>query len=147
VKIEARATVQDLKRVEGDILAAARQILGQLAALALAHAKATDTFKDRSGKLRSSIQRGQKSTWAHFVSAGSGGAKYALWIEAGSKPHPIVARRANFLRYEQGGVVKFRKRVFHPGTKPARFMQSARNASEALAEQYLESGINAAIRR
>lgn len=146
MKVDASATVRDLARVQVDILAATRQVLGQLAALAYAHARATDKFNDRTGRLRGSIQRGQRSQWAFFVSAGQG-AKYAQWIEAGSKPHEIKARRARFLRYEQGGEVKFRKRVFHPGTKPARFMQGARDVSAALAGQYIESGVNAAIQR
>lgn len=146
-RVQSEAALNDLSRVQADVLASVRQVLGQLAALAVLHAKQTTTFKDRTGRLRNSIQRGQRTTWAHFVKAGGPGARYALFVEAGTKPHEIKARRAKFLRFEQNGQVVFRKRVWHPGTKPARFMQSARDASEERAEQYIESGLNAAINR
>lgn len=146
-RVESDAALKDLARVQADMLASVRQVLGQLAALAVAHAKSTTAFKDRSGSLRNSITRGEKSTWALFVKAGGKDAPYAQFIEAGSRAHEIKARRANFLRFEQGGQVVFRKRVFHPGTKPGRFMQSARDAAEGVATQFLEAGINAAINR
>lgn len=145
--VESEAALKDLARVQADMLASVRQVLGQLAALAVAHAKSTTTFKDRTGSLRNSITRQEKGTWAQFVKAGGKDAPYAQWIEAGSRAHEIKARRAKFLRFEQNGQVVFRKRVFHPGTKPARFMQSARDAAESVATQYLETGINAAINR
>lgn len=146
-RVQSEAALKDLGRVQADVLAAVRQVLGQLAALAAAHARATTTFKDKSGSLRNSIKRGEKSTWAQFVKAGGKDAPYAQWIEAGSRAHEIRARRANFLRFEQNGQAVFRKRVFHPGTKPTRFMQSARDAAEGVASQYLEAGLNAAINR
>ena len=49
------------------------------------------------------------------------------FIQKGTKPHPIVARRARFLRFywpKVGRVVYF-KRVNHPGTKPNRFYNRA----------------------
>lgn len=146
-RVESDAALKDLARVQADMLASVRQVLGQLAALAVAHARSTTTFKDRTGKLRGSITRGQKGTWALFVKAGGKDAPYARFIEAGSKAHEIKARRANFLRFEQGGDVVFRKRVWHPGTKAARFMQSARDAAEAGASERIESVVNAAITR
>lgn len=146
-RVESDAALNDLARVQADMLASVRQVLGQLAALAAAHARSTTTFKDRTGNLRNSITRGEKSTWALFVKAGGQGARYAIFIEAGSRPHEIKARRARFLRFEQDGQIVFRKRVFHPGTKPARFMESARNAADELAGQYIEAGLNAAINR
>lgn len=146
-KVESDAALKDLARVQADMLASVRQVLGQLAALAAAQARATSTFKDRTGALRKSIVRGEKSIWALFVKAGGKDAPYAQWIEAGSRAHEIKARRARFLRFEQNGQVVFRKRVFHPGTKPARFMESARDAAEGVANQYLEAGLNAAINR
>lgn len=146
-KVQSEQTVRDLDKVKTDAVAAVRQVLGQLAALAAAHARATTAFTDRSGNLRGSIERGQKSTWAHFVKVGGRKARYAHYIESGSEPHEIKARRAKFLRFEQGGRVVFKKRVYHPGTKPARFMESARNVAEAVAAQHFESSLNAVISR
>lgn len=146
-RVESEAALKDLARVQVDVLASVRQVLGQLAAIAALEARNTTTFKDRTGSLRNSIQRGQKSTWAQFVKVGGNAAPYAIFIESGSKPHEIKARRAKFLRFEQDGQIIFRKRVFHPGTKPARFMQSARDVAESLATQTIESALNSAISR
>jgi len=146
VKVDSAATRADLAKLQVEILSATRQILGQLAAFAQQHAKATTAFKDRSGRLRASIRRGQKGPWALFVAAGGRQARYAQYIESGSKPHEIKARRAKLLRFEQNGTVVFRKRVYHPGTKPARFMSSARDAAEAAATQFVESGLSAAMK-
>jgi hypothetical protein len=44
-------------------------------------------------------------------------APYSAVLELGSRRHPIVARRARFLRFEIDGVVYFRRRVNHPGTR------------------------------
>lgn len=49
------------------------------------------------------------------------------WIQQGTRPHPIVARRVKFLRFywpKVGRVVYFRS-VNHPGTKPNPFMAVA----------------------
>jgi hypothetical protein len=146
-RVQSTEALKDLERVQADMLASVRQVLGQLAALAVAHARATAVFKDRTGNLRNSIKREAKGSWAQFVKAGGKDAPYAQWIEAGSRAHEIKARRVNFLRFEQNGQVVFRKRVFHPGTKPGRFMQSARDSAESVATQYLEAGLNAAINR
>lgn len=146
-RVESEAALKDLGRVQADMLASVRQVLGQLAALAAAHARSTTAFKDKTGALRNSITRGDRSTWAVFVKAGGKDAPYAQFIEAGSRAHEIKARRARFLRFEQAGEVVFRKRVFHPGTRPARFMQSARDAAESLVPQYIEAGLSSAINR
>lgn len=52
------------------------------------------------------------------VSYGGPKAPYAPHVEYGTRAHEIVARGGGFLRFESGGVVFYRKRVWHPGTKP-----------------------------
>ncbi len=47
------------------------------------------------------------------------------WIIEGTKPHPIVAKRAKALHFFIGGAEFFRLSVQHPGTKPNRFMGRA----------------------
>lgn len=49
------------------------------------------------------------------------------YITEGTKPHPIVARRAKFLRFfwPKVGRVVFFKSVNHPGTRPNRFYNRA----------------------
>lgn len=146
MRVDVFDTVNDLERTRVEILFAASQALRKLATYAANEAKATSAFKDRTGKLRGSIRSGETSPRAFFVKAGGRPAPYAQWIEAGSRPHEIKARRRKFLRFEQNGQIVFRKRVFHPGTKPARFMESARNSAEAMALSYVEPEINAVLR-
>lgn len=147
MRIESSATARDIGALEADILAAARQVLGQVAAFAAAHERATAAFKDRTGALRASIVRGQKGPWAQFVSVGGKAARYAIWIEAGSDPHEIRAKRRKALRFIQNGQVRFAKRVFHPGTKATRFVQTARDAAELEATRLITKGLNDVIRR
>lgn len=146
-KVTTANTVKALDRLYAGFVEAAQEALTQIAEAAAKEARATTAFKDRKGDLRKSIQRGAKGPWAQFVKAGGPQAPYALFIESGSKAHKIAARRADFLRFEQGGRVVFRKQVRHPGTKPTRFMQSARDSAEEAASRIAESSIAVALSR
>lgn len=54
---------------------------------------------------------------------------YAMAIHDGSKPHPIVAKRAPYLVFFWAKVGHWMriKTVNHPGTKPRPFLQTSRN--------------------
>lgn len=144
IRIDKAAFVDWLRKSTDDAKAAARQILGQAAAVALAHAKATHKFKDRTGELRGSIIRGQRSTWVHFIKAT---AKHAKFVEGGTKPHEIVARRRQSLRFVMHGEVVFRKRVHHPGTKATHFMDDAATEGARYLDWNLEPAIAKAFAR
>lgn len=144
VRFDVAAFLADLKRIESDIAAGARQALGQAAALTAEAARSTTTFKDRTGKLRASITRGQKSTWHHFVKAST---PYARFVEEGTKPHPIEARRKSALRFVQAGTLRFAKRVQHPGTKPTHFMAKAQELGERELLRMLEEAVKRAVVR
>lgn len=45
------------------------------------------------------------------------------FLERGTRPHVIAARRVKFLRFEVGGTILFRKKVNHPGTKGQGFFR------------------------
>lgn len=152
-----------LKRVESGIRAAARQALGQAAAYAAEHARRTTKFKDGTGKLRKSINRGAKGEWALFVQAS---AKHALWVEEDTKAHeirpklsagvsgpvrPSQSRRSRgaarqFLRFVVGGRTVFARSVRHPGTTGTHFMRDARDAAEAHLFRFVEIGINEVVK-
>lgn len=51
--------------------------------------------------------------------------KYAAAIDKGSKPHLIVARNAPYLVFQVNGHWVRKKSVWHPGTKPYRFLENA----------------------
>jgi hypothetical protein len=93
------------------------------------------TFTNRSGDLERSI--------GSIVDAGSTTddygaeivalAQYASYVEDGTKPHVIEARRTAMLRWvNQLGAVMFRMRVNHPGTAPRPFMGLAYIKAEAV---------------
>jgi len=50
------------------------------------------------------------------------GLGYAYYMHEGTKGHPIAARRAKSLRFIFGGYVFYRYSVYHPGTKPIRYL-------------------------
>jgi hypothetical protein len=143
--IDASAAVRGLHSLESNLRAAARQALGQSVALALLQAKRTNTFHDRTGRLRSSIIRGERGPWASFVSAGGRAAPYGLFVEAGTRAHPIVARNARVLRFVQNGEVRYARRVQHPGTKPTHFMRDTRDAVALVTYHFVENGVARSI--
>lgn len=60
-------------------------------------------------------------------------APYAMYVEKGTRPHVIAARNVQFLRFMWHGVLTFRRRVMHPGTKPQPFMaRSAGPTAQAI---------------
>jgi hypothetical protein len=48
-----------------------------------------------------------------------------FYVLEGTPAHEIRARRARALRFEAGGQILFRKRVWHPGTRANNFLARA----------------------
>lgn len=143
IHFDATAFVAWLREAGRQAEANARQTLGQGVALALAHAKATQSFHDRTGELRRSITRGQKSTWIHFLKAS---APHAAYVEYGTKPHRIEAKNRRALRFVQHGEIRFRRGVNHPGTKPRHFMDDAATVGARFLDWRMEDAIARAFR-
>lgn len=93
-----------------------------------ASARETHSYRDRTGRLTRSIAAHAPSgsflgrTLAAEVIAD---APYSLFVERGTRPHKIVARRAKALAWPSGGGMRFAKSVNHPGTKPYNFLSGA----------------------
>ena len=85
----------------------------------------------RTGRLRRSI-RVVEGAGGYVVLMGGHGAPYAQFVEYGSRPHIIRARRAMALRFEVRGEVVYAKYVRHPGTRAQRIL--ARAMEESLRE-------------
>lgn len=138
-----------LGRARESLTASAAQALGQSAALAVRHARATRLFKDgpnenRKGPhLRDTITRGQKGPWVHFIRAS---AKHALWVEEDTKPHRIEVKKRRALRFVAAGEIRFRRAVNHPGTKGTHFMAQAAQVGERALQDMLERAIANAFR-
>jgi len=105
-------------------------------------AKRVGAFEDHTGKLRSEIRA------EHGQLEPTGGSwdivaptPYALFVEGGTRPHPIVARRAANLHFwwaREGRWFHGRK-VNHPGTRPLPFMGPAHIKAEAALVARLET--------
>lgn len=50
---------------------------------------------------------------------------YSLFVHFGSRPHPIYPRRKKALRWSQGDIFRFAKKVDHPGYRGDPFMYNA----------------------
>lgn len=48
--------------------------------------------------------------------------KHARMHHDGTRPHVIRPRVASALRFKQNGRIRYAQRVFHPGTKPNRYL-------------------------
>jgi Bacteriophage HK97-gp10, putative tail-component len=152
-RIDVAAALQGIERLNAEILSVARQSLRQAASHAVTLARQTTTFKDRTGNLRASIRFEDRGLWDYRAVAGGvgsratnrKGAQYALFVEEGTRPHAIEARRAKALRFVMNGEIIFRRRVWHPGTKATNFMRDARDEAERTMVMFLEDGLGRAI--
>lgn len=108
------------------------------AAEAEAKAVIRATTKRHTGQLEDlTVATRVSLTSAKFTSA----AKYAIFIDAGTRPHLIQARRAKFLRFQMGGATLFRRAVRHPGTAPRPFVQRATMAGEFAMNLVAQRGV------
>lgn len=79
-----------------------------------------------TGRLRSSIHTNFSNSNAGsrasiIVRVGSNN-PIALLHHEGTKAHEIVPRRAKVLRFPQNGMIRYAMRVWHPGTRPNRYL-------------------------
>ena len=78
----------------------------------------------RTGKLRRSI-RIVEGAGCYMVLMGGREAPYAPFIEYGTRPHIIRARKAMALRFEVHGETVYARYVKHPGTRAQRILSRA----------------------
>lgn len=119
----------------------ARGALDRSARATAVFAKSSDLYQSHTYNLRKSIRPELLTGYRARVVAGGSSAPYAFFVENGTRAHPIVARRAKVLRFVQNGDTVFRRRVFHPGTKPRPFMQTARDLAVPLFESLVREAI------
>lgn len=81
-------------------------------------------YTNRTGALSRSVEVQRISPLQRRVIAK---AKHASYVDQGTRPHVIQARRAKALRFVMGGVVVFRRSVHHPGTRPRDFSGQERS--------------------
>ena len=87
-------------------------------------------WRDRTYDTRTSIDGDAQPTGngaAGYLQAGAN----AVRLANGTPPHEIRARRKKFLRFTQGGAVRFARSVSHPGTRPDPYLEAAQEFAGA----------------
>jgi len=138
-----------LRLAEREINHGAENAVRLAASEGLAYSRARRRYKDRTGQLSdfaysTIVSRSVGKPEAEIVWP----VAYASFVEEGTKPHPIEARRApNLVFYwpKIGGVF-VGKRVNHPGTKAYGFAGDAYRKAEDVLIREAELGVEAAQR-
>lgn len=123
-----------------------REVLTIAGSQAKQHVAQRSTFKRRSPNslkdatkyrvVKVGANRRLRLTWKK---------KHAEFIEYGTRPHPIVARRRKFLRFRgRDGSWVFRRRVFHPGTRPYKFGWKALHAAHRVLSKRMDDRVRRA---
>jgi hypothetical protein len=76
----------------------------------------------KSGRLYKSIGDNLRPYHSSLMVEVGSPVKYALLHHEGTRAHHIYPRRAKVLRFARYGRINYRYRVFHPGTKPNRYL-------------------------
>lgn len=107
-------TLRDASRREGEV--AARQVVNRAKVLA-----PVDT-----GRLRASIRVESRRTltFRTIYTVGSD-VEYAGFVNDGTRPHRIVPRNVQALRFRVGGRIVYARVVNHPGTRARPFLDRA----------------------
>ena len=93
-------------------------------------ARLQHAWRDRTYDTRTSIDGDAQPTGngaSGYVQAGAN----AVRLNEGTRPHEIRARRKKFLRFVQGGAVRFARSVNHPGTRPDTYLEAAQEFAGA----------------
>lgn len=123
--------MNDVRRGHAEFLAQTEALfkneLWKAGDVAVRSVKTTDRFKRRSVPSIKDVTRYKVSGSNRKLTLRiTSPRKHAIFLEKGTRPHPIVARRKQFLRFRYpGGPWIFRRRVFHPGTRPTFFLRTA----------------------
>lgn len=128
IRVDSSALQKWLKSAAVKLAAQTETALQRTAWEAAKFARVSGLYKDRTYKLFKSIRPTVQPT----KSAVKATAPYAFYVENGTRPHAIVARRRKALRFVQNGEVFFRRSVWHPGTWPRPFMAEAQKKATPL---------------
>lgn len=141
--------VAKLQRAGSTAHQAIYKLVNELGLRLLAHVKA-DKLSDqvlhvRTGRLRRSINLQMTDNGSEVIASVGTNVVYARIHEFGGKtsPHVIEAKNGKALRFESNGMVYYRQRVNHPGSKmPERsFLRSSLEDMRAYIHERLAQGV------
>lgn len=149
MKLNAKAFLADLRTLVEDIEQGAIDAVGKAVAEATKYAQTTTLFQDRTTDLRTKIYP-YHSRYEGSVTAS---ASYALYVNAGTRPHTIQAsgnrggdgRRLYFVYQGVQWNVPLPRALRHPGTKPRPFMDEAKEWGELALQQSADRNMQDAI--
>jgi hypothetical protein len=117
---------RDANRVADQVEARAKQLAGILVNV-------------RTGRYRAAFHKRETLTFRGPGARVYNDVSYAPYIEEGTRPHVIRARRGKALRFVVDGRVVYAKEVHHPGTKAYNVL------SRAVREVAIRNGYNVRI--
>lgn len=111
------------------------------------HARQHAKFRDRTGRLRDSTKHRVRMGRYRSRVRLRWRRRYALFVEAGTRPHVIRAKRKKYLRFVSRGRLVFAKQVNHPGTRPYKFGWKAAHAAHRVLGPRLRARMTQLARR
>lgn len=126
--IDARLNAEPMKQA---IRAYADSLLGAAQAALIdatdaAELSARATIRATTKRHTGALEESWRATWQSRTRRRlTNYAPHAGWINDGTKPHRITARRTQFLKFQMNGTTMFRRSVYHPGTKARPFIALA----------------------
>lgn len=141
IQFQTGAAAEAFRRMAEEFASRVRAEVALSLRRAQAHAESTTLFQDRTGKLRSSIRQRMTGRFEGRLST-LPRAKYATFVENGTRRHTILPKRGSFLVFRSRGQTVFARRVEHPGTQPRPFMNAAARVEDGLLRRALESLIS-----
>lgn len=124
---------------------------------AVEYVQGHSSFKTRTGNLQEKTRYRLIKTAGGRILRITNSAPYAAAIDTGSKAHWIYPKqtttglwttRGSVLAFMgRAGVMVFRRRVWHPGTKPYRFLYDATDSAYRVLGQDLAHGMTDLARR
>lgn len=121
--------IPDAAAFDRDVIAGLRRAVSHTVTVTTMKARNEHAWQDRTFDTRESIE-GDALSWSGTGGKGTVSAGLnAKRLNDGTKPHPIVAVNAHYLRFKVGGTVMFRRSVQHPGTTGDHFLDAAADAA------------------
>jgi hypothetical protein len=134
----------ELRDLYAGILNNAHQALVIAVHAAKESATSTTLFNDVTGETRANIREEMTAPLKGKVTAQG---KVAVFLNEGTNPHEIRAKRGGKLRFQVQGQTVFARIVHHPGTRPRPFMDQAAEFGEQVLDYGLDDFTDRAIAR
>lgn len=119
-------TFSAMERFQSMLRARLTQAMDRYLAAVVKEAKVRHPYTDRTWALTRSIGRGALGWRGHELRGEvTAGEHYGEYVEEGTRPHIIRARKAKMLHFVIDGKDVFTPMVRHPGSKPYPFLGPA----------------------